>query len=145
MHRYTRFAAAVTILVTLVAVLFPPAPQHAVAHEGMLMLPEGGRLDAFDHEGEAVGPCPLKHTDVSVEISGFFARTTLRQSYYNPYDRKIEAVYTFPMSHRAAVDRMTMTVGDRVIEGEVKERTQARQMYDAARTQGYVASLLEQE
>lgn len=145
MHRYTRFAATVTILVTLIAILFPPVPQHAVAQDGVLMLPDGGRLDAFDADGEAIGPCPLRHTDVNVQISGFFSRTTLKQTYHNTYDRKIEAVYTFPMSQRAAVDRMTMTIGDRVIEGEVKERTQARRIYEAARTQGYVASLLEQE
>ncbi len=49
------------------------------------------------------------------------------------------------MSHRAAVDRMTMTVGNRVIVGEVKERQQARRIYEAARESGHVASLLEQE
>src|SRR5262249_5855170 len=61
------------------------------------------------------------------------------------YDRKIEAVYTFPLSNRGAVDRMTMTIGDRIIEAEMKERQQARQMYESARQAGHVASLLEQE
>ena len=109
------------------------------------MIPEGGRLDALDEEGVLIGPCPLKHTKVDARVSGRFTRVTVTQQYHNPYDQKIEAVYTFPLSHRSAVDRMTMTIGDRVVIGEVKERQQARQIYEAARQQGHVASLLEQE
>ncbi|NBU28572.1 MAG: hypothetical protein EBS42_10305, partial [Caulobacteraceae bacterium] len=45
----------------------------------------------------------------------------VEQTYANPYTRTIEAVYTFPLSERAAVDRMTMIVrgpgGERVVEG----------------------------
>jgi len=107
--------------------------------------PEGGRLDAVDDEGNVIGPCPLKHTDVDVEVAGHFTRVTLRQEYHNPYDAKIEAVYTFPMSHRAAVDRMRMVIGERIVDGEVKERDEAREIYEAARAAGHVASLLEQE
>ncbi len=122
----------------------------AVRHDGAavkddMLVPEGGRLDAFDDEGQPVGPCPLKHTDVDVQISGHFSRVNVAQRYHNPYDQKIEAVYTFPLSHRGAVDRMTMTVGDRVIKGEVKERQLARNIYETARQQGHVSSLLEQQ
>src|SRR5690606_33709036 len=92
-----------------------------------------------------LGPCELTRTDVDVHISGFLTRVTLKQQYRNPHPDKIEAVYTFPMSHRSAVDRMTMTIGDRVVVGEVKEREAARQIYESARSQGRIASLLEQE
>ncbi|MCH7847853.1 MAG: VWA domain-containing protein, partial [Planctomycetes bacterium] len=142
---YSRLAASLMILVALITLLIPTPGNRAMAQDGFIMVPEGGRLDALDDEGNLIGPCPLKHTDVNVEISGFFSRVTLKQTYHNPYKKKIEAVYTFPMSHRAAVDRMTMTVGDRVVVGEVKERERARQIYEAARAQGYVASLLEQQ
>ncbi|MEE9130226.1 MAG: VIT and VWA domain-containing protein [Phycisphaerales bacterium] len=142
---YSRLAASLMILVALVTLLIPTPGNRALAQDGFIMVPEGGRLDALDDAGNLIGPCPLKHTDVNVAISGFFSRVTLKQTYHNPYQAKIEAVYTFPMSHRAAVDRMTMTVGDRVVVGEVKERERARQIYEAARAQGYVASLLEQQ
>ena len=39
----------------------------------------------------------------------------------------MEAVYTFPLPDDAAVDDMTMTIGDRVIKGEIKKREEARQ------------------
>ncbi|MEZ6211849.1 MAG: VIT domain-containing protein [Phycisphaerales bacterium] len=108
-------------------------------------IPEGGRLDAIDNEGQIVGTCPLKHTAVTATIQGKFARVSVKQQYANPYADKIEAVYTFPLSNNSAVDRMTMTIGDRVIVGEVKERTVARNIYEQARSQGRTAALLEQE
>ncbi len=107
--------------------------------------PIAGGLHALDEQGEAVGHCPLKHTDVEVHVSGHFTRVDVTQRYHNPYEHKIEAVYTFPLSHRAAVDRMTMTVGDRVVQGEVRQRDAARRIYEAARRAGHVSSLLEQE
>ncbi len=113
--------------------------------DDVIMAPDGGRLDAVDTDGNVVGPCPLRHTDVHVEIAGFLTRVTVRQTYHNPYPNTIEAVYTFPLSHRGAVDRMIMTIGDRTVVGEVHERSRARAIYEAARESGYVASLLEQE
>jgi len=104
-----------------------------------------GRLDAFAPDGKALGSCPLKHTDVTVEVAGFIARVTVRQQFHNPFKDKIEAVYVFPLSQNAAVDRMTMKVGDRTIEGEIKERGEARRIYEQAKSEGKVASLLDQE
>ena len=51
----------------------------------------------------------------------------------------------FPGSTRAAVFGMTMTVGDRVIKAQIKERDAARKMYEAAKAAGKSASLLEQQ
>ncbi|MHC4320571.1 MAG: VIT domain-containing protein, partial [Planctomycetota bacterium] len=143
MNRYSPVAVSALAIVVVIAVLIPGPSGQVYARE--IMVPDAGRLDALDEEGNILGPCPLEHTEVDAQISGFFSRVNITQTYHNPYERKIEAVYTFPLSHRAAVDRMTMTVGDRVVVGEVKERELARQIYEAARTQGYVASLLEQE
>ena len=104
-----------------------------------------GSLQALDKDQKPLGYCPLKHTEVTAEISGFIARVTLTQKFTNPYPDPIEAVYTFPMSDRAAVDRMMMRIGDRLIKGVVKEREEARRIYEAARQAGKAASLLDQE
>jgi len=144
MNRYSPVAAVLVLFSVLYSLLLPTDGTSAYAHD-TVMVPEGGRLDAMDAEGNILGPCPLNHTDVNVDITGHFARVTLTQQFKNPYEDKIEAVYSFPMSHRAAVDRMIMTIGQRVVLGEVHEREEARAIYEAARRQGYVASLLEQE
>ena len=94
---------------------------------------------------EQIIECPLKHTDVKANISGFIARVTVTQTFHNPYDEKIEAVYVFPLPHTAAIDDMTMTVGDRRIVGLIKRRAEAQALYQAAIQQGKTASLLEQE
>lgn len=104
-----------------------------------------GQLDAMDKTGKAIGQCPLKHTSVKADVSGFVARVDVVQEFVNPLNEKIEAVYVFPLPQDAAVDRMEMTVGDRTIRGEVKTREEARQIYDDARQSGHVASLLDQE
>lgn len=107
---------------------------------------DGGiRLGAVDGDGAELGAVPLRHSDVEVDVSAHFVRVDVTQYYRNTYDEKIEAVYTFPLGHDAAVDRMSMKVGERLVQGEVKERGAARRIYEAAREQGHVSSLLEQE
>lgn len=94
---------------------------------------------------EKVVECPLKHTDVKANITGFIARVTVTQTFYNPYDEKIEAVYVFPLSHTAAVDALTMHIGERKIVGLMKRRAEAQAIYQRALQQGQTAGLLEQE
>ncbi len=53
-------------------------------------------------------------------------------------------MYALPLPDDAAVDRLTMKVGDRVVEGEIREREQAEHVYDAARAAGQHASLVRQ-
>ncbi|MCA9291268.1 MAG: VWA domain-containing protein [Phycisphaerales bacterium] len=137
--------AASFILILVLVTMFLPTPNSTASASTAIMVPDGGRLDARDRDGNLLGPCPLKHTDVDAHITGRFSRVSVRQRYTNTYDTFIEAVYTFPLGHRSAVDRMTMTVGDRVIVGDVKEREEARRIYQQAIESGYVASLLEQE
>ncbi|HUR36519.1 MAG TPA: VIT and VWA domain-containing protein [Terriglobales bacterium] len=89
--------------------------------------------------------CPLKHTDVDAEISGFMARVTVTQEFVNPSSDKVEAIYIFPLPQDAAVDDMTMEVGGRIIRGSIKKKEEAQQIYQAARNAGHTAALLDQE
>jgi len=57
----------------------------------------------------------------------------------------VEAVYTFPLGDRAAVDDFELSVGERTIRGEIRRRDEARQVYEQARDAGYQGALLEQE
>ncbi len=104
-----------------------------------------GALQVIDRDGKPGGQCPLKRTDVKAEVSGSLARVTVSQEFHNPLNEKIEAVYVFPLPQSAAVDDMTMIVGDRTVKGKIKRREEARAIYEAAREAGHVASLLDQE
>lgn len=107
--------------------------------------PTPGALQMLDAAGKPAGFCPLKHTDVQAGVSGAVARVTVTQEFANTSEEKIEAVYVFPLPQSAAVDDMTMQVGARTIKGVIKEREEARKIYETARQQGHVAALLDQE
>ena len=104
-----------------------------------------GSLQIIDSNGKPRAVCPLKHTDVKAEISGFLARVIVTQEFENPFKEKIEAVYTFPLPQNAAVDDMTMLVGDRTVRGKILRREEAQAVYEAAKSSGQTASLLNQE
>jgi Ca-activated chloride channel family protein len=134
-------AVPVTLAAVAGCLIFSGTPRVAAARE----FHSPGSLTTIGPRGDDRGPCPLKHTEVAAAISGPLARVTVTQEFENPYPEKIEAVYTFPLPHGAAVDDMTMLVGDRTIRGAIKRREEARAIYDAARRQGRVAGLLDQE
>ncbi len=104
-----------------------------------------GSLTIIEPDGSQGTGCPLEHTLVKAEISGFMARVEVTQTFTNPRKEKIEAVYTFPLSSNGAVDDMVMRVGDRIVRGAIKRREEARRIYERARDRGYTASLLDQE
>lgn len=104
-----------------------------------------GSLAVVDSSGKPASMCPLKHTDVKAEISGFLSRVTLTQEFENPFHEPIEAVYTFPLPQNAAVDDMTMIVGERTIRGKILPREEAQAVYEGAKSRGQRASLLDQE
>jgi hypothetical protein len=93
-------------------------------------------------EGRAL---PLVHTDVRTTIAGPVARVEVSQVFQNDTGGPIEAVYSFPLPHAASVHTMRFRIGERVVNGAVKEKEEARRAYDAARREGRSATLLEQE
>lgn len=113
---------------------FPPAGED---------FPGSGALMATLEEKQI--PMPLKHTDVRASVSGYIGSVHVIQQFHNPYDTKIEAVYVFPLPHNAAVNEFIMTIGERRIRGIIRERQEAEDIYQAAKRQGYIASLLTEE
>lgn len=107
--------------------------------------PTAGRLTIVGKDGNETGLCPLKHTAVTADIAGYVARVTVRQEFANPSAVPIEALYTFPLPDDAAVDDMTLQVGDRTIKGRILRREDARAVYEAAKAGGKAAALLDQE
>lgn len=100
---------------------------------------------AVNGAGSETDALPLKSTTANVNISGVIADVVVRQVYVNKGKNTLEAIYVFPGSTRAAVYGMTMQIGNRIIEAEIKKREQARAEYEQAKTEGRRASLLEQD
>lgn len=103
----------------------------------------GGLLLRDDGGDEA--QAPLLFTDVHMSVTGMIVRVEVNQRFVNPTAEWREGVYLFPLPEKAAVDHLTMRIGERLIEGQIKERTEARRTYDNANAEGRKATLLDQE
>ena len=134
---------AASIVAAVLLTTYPDffAGGHVTAQEKITQ----GTLQVLDPGGTPQAICPLKHTEVKAQISGFLSRVTVTQQFENPFTEKIEAVYTFPLPQNAAVDDMTMLIGDKTIRGKILKREEAQAVYEAAKAGGQRASLLAQE
>lgn len=91
------------------------------------------------------GRLPLTALAVEARIVGLIAETRVWQTFRNALDEPLEATYIFPLPDRAAVTSFSMHVAGRTVNGELKERGQAREEYDAAIASGHRAAIAEEE
>ena len=145
--------SAIRVLCALLATILCLIPVAARAATGVAVatlapatptrVTEGTLLVRGDN-GAAV-PAPLLETDVDLRVTGPIARAIVRQRFVNPTAQWIEGVYVFPLPEDAAVDHLRLHVGDRVLEGVIQERGQAKATYEQAKRQGRRTGLVEQE
>ena len=105
---------------------------------------QGALLFKSESTGETFA-APLLSTDVAIKVSGMVARAQVKQTFRNPSDDWHEGVYVFPLPENSAVDHLRMKIGERIVEGVIRERGAAKQDYEQARRSGRRAALLEQE
>ncbi|MEM8832640.1 MAG: VIT domain-containing protein, partial [Cyanobacteria bacterium P01_G01_bin.19] len=106
-------------------------------------LPPGG-LYGYS-EGKQVNIFALENTAVDGRISGNLARVEVKQTFANPSNKPLEAIYKFPLPDDAAVDDMEIRIGDRLIRGNIKKKEEAQAIYQQAKQEGKTAGLLEQQ
>ena len=147
---------ALGLLVVLTAsVAHAQAAPHAQA---ALRVPATGsvlrdlhRLQAHEAAGMILegpdGPlvAPLQSTEARLVVTANTVRGTLLQRFRNPLDTWLEGTYLFPLPDDAAVDHLRLRVGERVIEGRIREKEAARREFAQARSDGRRATLLEQK
>jgi len=140
------------ILTLLAALALQALPVHAQdqiqARAGQVQVVESETpAGLFFRSGEAgsVLEAPVLKSDVSIAVNGMVARATVRQVFHNPSDRWLEGIYVFPLPGRSAVDRLTMTIGERRVEGRIMEKAEAERAYREAADNGQRASLVSGE
>ncbi|MDJ0623913.1 MAG: marine proteobacterial sortase target protein [Desulfocapsaceae bacterium] len=106
---------------------------------------DSGQLLISREQGKGYVAVPLLEQDVDINVSGMLMNAQVRQRFQNTSTEWIEAVYVFPLPDESGVTRMRMIVGDRVIVSEVKEKHEARAVYERAREEGKKSSLLAQK
>ena len=104
-------------------------------------VPDAG-LGALETEK---GNLPLESVDVAAHVTGLVAGVEVVQTFRNPFDVSLEATYVFPLPPRAAVTAFRMEADDRVVDGVLKERGQARADYNRALAEGRRAAIAEED
>ena len=134
------FAAGIVVSLALaLAVFIVTTPAYAAGSDT-----GQGTLYLNEANGSQVAS-PLLFTDVHMDVSGMIARVQVKQRFVNPTAEWREGVYVFPLPEKAAVDHLQMQIGERVIEGQIKERAEARRTYETAKGEGRKTTLVEQE
>ncbi len=83
--------------------------------------------------------------DVVMHVIGMINRVRVTQTFSNITAEWQEGIYVFPLPENTAVDQLRLKVGERIIEGQIKEKQAAKKTYQQAKKQGKQAALTEQE
>lgn len=134
----------VGVLLTVAAALLVFAALRAqLARADEFPRDVGAGTLVFQSAGGFDTAAPLS-TDLRISVAGVVARVRVAQRFRNTSANWAEAVYVLPLPDDAAVDRLTMQIGDRIVEGEIHERVEAERIYREARAAGQRTSLVRQ-
>jgi Ca-activated chloride channel homolog len=136
---FNRPTAATWALVLLATMILHPLHASAAAPGEM----QTGSLLMRMKEGYETAT--LLNTDVNIDVNGLVARVSVMQEFRNEGSEWVEGIYVFPLPDTAAVDHMRLFIGERFIEGEIREKEQARKEYEQAKQEGKKTSLVEQQ
>jgi Ca-activated chloride channel family protein len=95
-------------------------------------------------ENGQLHPAPLLSQRVDITVSGITARVKVEQSFVNNDVNWINAVYVFPLPDESSVDHLRLRIGERLLEGRIMEKEEARKTHEKAREEGKKSSLLVQ-
>ncbi|NBK91425.1 VWA domain-containing protein [bacterium 1XD21-13] len=132
---------AVFLLLMSCPVTVQAGQETAEQHEDVTLAP----YFLVESEDPSLDQFPLKATQVQATINGTIAEIHVTQTYANQGEQPINAKYVFPASTRTAVHGMTMTVGSHMVRAQIKEKEEAKEVYEEAKSEGKNASLLEEQ
>ena len=104
---------------------------------------ESGQL--LMRSGNKLSSAILLSTDIKIAVAGSSSRTFVSQRFINTSETWAEGVYVFPIGENAAVDTLKLRIGEKFIEGIIKEKFEAKVIYEEAKAEGKKASLIEQQ
>ncbi len=87
----------------------------------------------------------LTEQQVEVVIQNGFTVTEVTQVFSNPHARDLEALYRFPVPHRASVGEFTYWIDEQPVHAEVFKKQEARDRYAKEVSNGRESALVEKE
>lgn len=125
----------------------PPHPtfgQSEFTESGKPVYPAGILAGKTNQNKDTVF-LPLRRTDIRLHLTGGVLTSEVEQEFTNTSKHPLEAIYVFPLPSKATVTEMELRVGNRIIRSIVKEKEEAKKIYEAAKSSGRKAALVEQE
>ncbi len=101
------------------------------------------QLRLVETKSKKINHAILLKAHAQVKANAIATSVTLTQTFKNNTADWVEGTYVFPLPENAAVDKMTMQIGEKKIVGKIREKKQAQQLYQAAVDNGQKAALLE--
>ncbi|XP_031800967.1 LOW QUALITY PROTEIN: inter-alpha-trypsin inhibitor heavy chain H6 [Sarcophilus harrisii] len=83
---------------------------------------------------------PVTHFSVRSTIMSRYAHTQVVSVMTNPHSEAQEAIFDLDLPSLAFISNFTMTINGKIYIAEVKEKHQAKKMYEEARKQGQTAA-----
>ncbi len=87
----------------------------------------------------------IKSHHVDVTIENGYATTEVTQTFSNPHQQDLEAVYSFPVPEKGTVSEFTIWIDGKPVIGEVLEKQKAKQIYQEEKAAGRDAGLTEKK
>ena len=135
---------AACLSIVILTLILTSTVANAAKTDALSNAKSGSLLVKNAQTGEYM-PTPTLATDVNISVSGILSRTKVSQKFQNNSKDWVEGIYVFPLPENAAVDHLRMRIGDRIIECQIKERSQAKKQFQVAAQSGKRAALIEQE
>ena len=87
----------------------------------------------------------LKKVKITGNVIGKFGAFEIEQMYKNDTKEVLEVGYTFPIVETATVVGFEIKVGDKILKGKCKEKSEAKREYQQNIVKGNSAYMMEQE
>ncbi|WP_281546187.1 VIT and VWA domain-containing protein [Grimontia sp. SpTr1] len=83
------------------------------------------------------------HVDVAIQDG--YATTSIEQTFYNPNNVELEALYSFPVPQKAVVGEFIYWINGSLVIAEAVSKEKARKIYDDQKAQGNATALTEKD
>lgn len=82
------------------------------------------------HVNPALFPLETRSTQIDAKIFEQTATTTIKQVFYNPTGRRLEAYFLFPVPKGVVINDFKMSINGKMQPAELLDATKARQIYE---------------
>ena len=88
---------------------------------------------------------PLKHQKVNLTVNNAVGVIDIVQTYLNDCDHPVEVTLKFPIEKEYAVGKLTIQIGEDIIEGKILKKEKAQEKYEDAVAGGNTAVMAQED